>query len=171
MKTTDGDDLELEFLVVPLICEALSGQVITRALDNYPHLVGLDLAEIGTGTTKKVDVLIGSDHYWKVVSGEIVRGSTGPTALKSRFGWILSGPLSGLMECSTISNLACCQTLLTNSDPLQKSDTELEIALRRFWDLESLGIQGEEPTLYEKFVAFINNRYQVRLPWKEHHPT
>ena len=54
MKTTGGDDLELEFLVVPLICEALSGQVITRALDNYPHLVGLDLAEIGTGTTKKV---------------------------------------------------------------------------------------------------------------------
>eukprot|EP00731_Ephydatia_muelleri_P019650 Em0012g475a len=156
MKTTDGDDLELEFLVVPLICEALSGQVITRALDNYPHLVGLDLAEIGTGTTKKVDVLIGSDHYWKVVSGEIVRGSTGPTALKSRFGWILSGPLSGLMECSTISNLACCQTLLTNSDPLQKSDTELEIALRRFWDLESLGIQGEEPTLLYK-IAIIGD--------------
>ena len=168
MKTTDGDDLELEFLVVPLICEALSGQVITRALDNYPHLVGLDLAETGTSTNKKVGVLIGSDHYWKVVSGEIVRGSTGPTALKSRFGWILSGPLSGLMECSTISNLACCQTLFTTSDPLQRSDTELEIALRRFWDLESLGIQGEEPTLYEKFVnsiAFINNRYQVRLPW------
>ena len=174
MKTTYGDDLELEFLVVPLICEALSGQVITCALDNHPHLVGLDLAEIGTGTTKKVDVLIGSDHYWKVVSGEIVRGSTGPTALKSRFGWILSGPLSGLMECSTISNLACCQTLLTNSDPLQKSDTELEIALRRFWDVESLGIQGKETTLYEKFVnsiAFINNRYPVRLPWKEYHPT
>ena len=98
MKTTDGDDLELKFLVFSLICEALSGQVITHALDNYPHLVGLDLAETGTGTTKNVDVLIGSDHYWKVVSWEIVRGSTGPTALKSRFGWILSGQLSGLME-------------------------------------------------------------------------
>ena len=72
MKTTDGDELELEFIVVPFICEALSGQVITCTLDNYSHLVGLDLAETGTSTNKKVGVLIGADHYWKVVSGEII---------------------------------------------------------------------------------------------------
>ena len=63
--------------------------------------------------------------------------------------------------------------LLTSSDPQQNSNTECEVIMKRFWDLESLDIQGEEPTLYERFVnsiAFINNRYQVRLPWKEHHP-
>ena len=66
MKTTEGDDLELEFIVVPIICEALSGQVITRTLNSYPHLAGLNLAETGTGMNMKVEFLIGSDHYWKV---------------------------------------------------------------------------------------------------------
>ena len=65
-------------------------------VDSYDHLQGLQLAdsisaEIGQ---QNIDVLIGSDYYFDVVSGEVIRGSNGPTTVSSLFGWILSGPTS-----------------------------------------------------------------------------
>ena len=44
--------------------------------------------------------------------------------------------------------------------------------LKSFWELESLGIQEREKTLYDDFathIAFRGVRYQVALPWKEFH--
>ena len=38
-----------------------------------------------------IDVLIGSNHYWDLVTNEILHGDFGPTAVKSKFGWLLSG--------------------------------------------------------------------------------
>ena len=49
----------------------------------------------------------------------------------------------------------------------------LEGSLKRFWDLESLGIVQEEDSPYDKFVqriTFDGHRYEVCLPWKEHYP-
>lgn len=54
----------------------------------------------------------------------------------------------------------------------QCNDTNLDSVLRRFWDLESLGIVSDEPSVYEKFlrgITFNNMRYEVRLPWKDEH--
>ena len=42
-----------------------------------------------------------------------------------------------------------------------------------FWDLESIGIEAEESSVYEEFmqnIKFHIGRYCVRLPWKSHHP-
>ena len=44
--------------------------------------------------------------------------------------------------------------------------------LQAFWELEAVGIQEEERTLYDEFVGvikFVEGRYQVPLPWKEFH--
>ena len=41
-----------------------------------------------------------------------------------------------------------------------------------FWDLESLGIQPNEATVYDEFessIQFSGKRYEVSLPWKESH--
>ena len=43
--------------------------------------------------------------------------------------------------------------------------------MRRFWDLESLGIRPR--SVYEEFqerITFENNKYEVDLPWKVPHP-
>jgi len=48
----------------------------------------------------------------------------------------------------------------------------LDEQLRAFWELETLGIQDTEKTLYDDFavaVKFENGRYKVPLPWKEFH--
>ena len=39
-----------------------------------------------------IDVLIGSDYYWQLVSGRVVRGDDGPVALHTNLGWVLTGP-------------------------------------------------------------------------------
>lgn len=63
----------MPFLSVPLICEPLTNQPILYANDNYAHLAGLDLADSATADEHlDIDVLVGSDHYWKLVTGEVI---------------------------------------------------------------------------------------------------
>eukprot|EP00731_Ephydatia_muelleri_P009508 Em0005g94a len=56
---------------------------------------------------------------------------------------------------------------------LPSGDSSLDQTLKMFWDLESIGIEAKESSVYEEFmqnIKFQNGRYCVRLPWKEHHP-
>ena len=49
---------------------------------------------------------------------------------------------------------------------------EITSKLGKFWDYESLGIQNDSLSLYDKFVSeveFTEGRYQVQLPFKEDH--
>ena len=40
-----------------------------------------------------VDILIGSDYYLVAVIGDVTHGKGGPVAVRSKFGWLLSGPV------------------------------------------------------------------------------
>ena len=62
-------------------------------VSKYAHLKCLDLADSGNLRRGDIDVLIGSDYYWQVVTGEIANGDSGPVAMSSIFGWLLSGPV------------------------------------------------------------------------------
>lgn len=45
--------------------------------------------------------------------------------------------------------------------------------IKHFWDLETLGIKPDQPSVYEKFIKDITHneeRYEVNLPFKESHP-
>ena len=92
----------------------------------------------------------------------------GPIAIHTKLGWVLSGPT--LAE----GGSCCFATLVTKhvlrADVQQQESASLEEQLRSFWELESLGIQEVEKTLYDDFagcIAFNQGRYQVALPWKE----
>uniref|UniRef100_A0A1X7VE19 Uncharacterized protein n=1 Tax=Amphimedon queenslandica TaxID=400682 RepID=A0A1X7VE19_AMPQE len=45
--------------------------------------------------------------------------------------------------------------------------TGLNEQLKKFWELESLGITKEEKSLYDQFVSFIGESYHVTLPWRD----
>ena len=81
-------------LSFPTICSPLPSRVDAN---NYPHLHGLKLADY-SDSEDSIDVLIGSDYYWDFVTSEIVRGDFGPTAVNSKFGWILSGPTEAVIN-------------------------------------------------------------------------
>ena len=64
-------------------------------------------------------------------------------------------------------------TLRIESHSLSLTDAHLDSQLKKFWDLEALGIEDNEPSVYEEFekkISFKDGRYEVHLPWKEPHP-
>ena len=96
VKTKRGTYLELQLLVVPLICDTLTGQPMTCARVRYSHLNGLELADSGAiNDAIEISMLIGADYYWEIVTGRICRRRSGPTAIETKLGWVLSGPVPG----------------------------------------------------------------------------
>ena len=161
--------MEIQALVVPLICESLSSQPIAECRD-YEHLADLNLADFANASDSlEVDLLIGSDLYWNLVTGRVRRGKDGPLAVHTKVGWVLSGPVE--QEASSAS-LTLCTTSTPKIDTLSANDN-LDDTLRRFWDLDALGITRDESSVYDKFtqrISFTGTRYQVCLPWKDDHP-
>ena len=74
-----------------------------------------------------VSVLVGADYYWQFIQDHVVRGD-GPTAVQSRLGYLLSGPLPSPQHTDTtslhVSILSCTTGGATPS---------------RFWNMESTG--------------------------------
>ena len=69
-------------------CSPLSGQCIELAKHRFPHLQGLKLANSSGGhSSLDVDLLIGADSYWQVVTGQIKQGELGgPVAINTHLG-------------------------------------------------------------------------------------
>ena len=81
---------------VDVICGPIANQTIDFAQQHYPHLQNLPLADSASGDKGlKVDVMIGADYYWSFVQNHVVRGesSYSPVAIRTRLGYILSGPV------------------------------------------------------------------------------
>jgi hypothetical protein len=171
VHVSNGEVIMLNALVVPFICNPITFQPISVSRERFDHLMGLELADSADAQESlEIDVLIGSDSYWSFVTGNIIRGICGPTAVQTKMGWVLSGP-AGPPEISTnlIFNATHALTVSTS-----EADSSLDEQLKQFWTLESLGIMEDEPSVHETFlqhIKFNGERYQVSLPWKEAHPT
>ena len=50
-------------------------------------------------------VLVGSDLYWRLVTGRVVHGENGPAAIETVFGWVLSGPVDSTPELTTLATM------------------------------------------------------------------
>jgi hypothetical protein len=168
--TKNSDPLILATVVVPHICDPIRAPPIT-ATGAHEHLNGLELADSDyLGGELEIDVLVGSDHYWEVVTGRIIRGTSGPAAVETKLGWVLSGPVEGIAQETTAINFVSTHSLRVDAFTEQQS---LEEGLKRFWELESLGILKDEQSVYDTFtqqISFKQGRYEVHLPWKESHP-
>ena len=86
-----GECSQLQALQFPTICSSLPNLV---NLERFPSLLKLDLADPPSSAPKGIDMLIGSDYYWSIVGEEVIRTDGGPTVVKSKHGWLLSGPLA-----------------------------------------------------------------------------
>lgn len=165
-------DASLSVHVVPTICEPLSSQPITATVQSHEHLMKLDLADSAESDSRlPIDVLVGCDYYWDLVTGSICRGVTGPTAIHTKLGWVLSGPTP---SSKSVSHSSACvvTTHLLHVETQSVELSQLTEQLQSFWDLESLGIVKQEKTLYEDFtsrISFEDGHYKVPLPWKELH--
>ena len=173
-----GKHIEISAHVVDKVCSPLKQQFISGALEAYPHLRGLKLAEnYNDGSDLPINILIGADYYWDICTGHTKRGEGGPCAIKTRLGWVLSGPLDDMNQvgerevCSETSNLNLQTHVLLVRD---SAATSLNKQVERFWSLESSGIiPNEGEGVYDSFIEEINfegGKYSVSLPWKSEVP-
>lgn len=171
LATRDGTPKHLMLFTVPTICEPITSQPISVCCSNFEHLAGIDLADSSNGRgSLEVDILIGSDQYWEFVTGETRRGSSGPVAISTRLGWVLSGPTT-----ATARNVpaACLVTHTLRVDGLASESQQLDDRIKSFWELESFGIMDSECSVHDEFgssIQLVEGRYEVQLPWKDAHP-
>ena len=158
-----------EVISIPKIATPLQN-FATVNLHSLPHLKGLRLAHpITDEQSFEVDLLIGADQYWNVVEDQIIKGP-GPTAAKSKIGYLLSGPVPSSNQSSTLN----ANILYIMTEP-----KEVEMQLERFWNLESIEILPNEAThenteflrhYQDTSITLKDGRYHAKLPWKQDPP-
>ncbi|KRX48311.1 hypothetical protein T09_7139, partial [Trichinella sp. T9] len=126
-------------------------------LSEWPHLSNLPVADQCEERTFTIDVLIGLDYYFNLVGGDVRRDPAGgPVAIHSQLGWILCG-----QTCRRPTTAVT--TLLTH---VEKSADQI---LRRFWELEAIGIATDNQTAppeqealqrFEEGLSFDGERYE-----------
>ena len=131
--------------------------------DKWKHLSGLELADPEFGTPGAIDLLLGTEIFGQVVLHGRRFGPRGsPTALKTHFGWVLSGAVNGRKHQGSET---CCLTT-TSADDL----------LRKFWEIEHPSLQQPILSTEEKMVVRHfeethtrdgSGRFIVPLPIKE----
>ncbi|CAL8127281.1 unnamed protein product [Orchesella dallaii] len=124
---------------------------------------GIQLSDVGVGCSE-VDILIGSDYWGSLLTGEVFKLKCGLVAVNTMFGWALSGRVPVVA-----SNLAVpvMSMLATTND------------LSSLWSLEALGIndpievvtrEEDERRALSHFKETVtrdeSGRYVVSLPWK-----
>lgn len=169
MITDSGELIPIDVLIVPSIANPLANYHISE-VKNLPYLQGLKLAHpVSNDSEFTISFLIGADHYWRIVENQIIRGS-GPTAVKSKIGYLLSGPTSQSSRTKGTSD---------HIYNVIAMHTSLEQSLERFWNLESIGIVNTPDkkefnenvkTYQDKCIEFHDNKYYAKLPWKYDHP-
>ena len=92
IKCQDDSRQPINALVLSTITAPLHTK--NREVNYLSYLRDLPLAHpTNTNEDFEVDILIGNDHYWDFVQNDIIRGN-GPTAMKSKLGYLISGPIS-----------------------------------------------------------------------------
>ena len=165
IEVCSGPALRLRAFAVPTICEPLASSSLELSIDHLSHLKLADPPD-GSSNGREIDILVGSDYYWSLVTGRIQRGQSGPVAIETKVGWVLSGPAT-LVGGQDHPTTLVTHTLHVNC--LKR----LESQLRSFWDIESLGIVKEGDVVLDNFeerIVFQEGRYEVPLPWKTSQP-
>ena len=120
----------------------------------------MKLSDVG-GTYSDIDILVGSDYWGLMLTGEKFDICGGLTAQKTIFGWTLSGKLPDPSLANTVVSMLSAPTELSS-----------------LWNLDQIGIQDsitkkteaqEKADSLMKFNQTVergdDGRYVVALPW------
>ncbi|XP_063416141.1 uncharacterized protein LOC134697785 [Mytilus trossulus] len=156
VETETGHKIPIHALTVPMIATPIKNHI--RFIDrNSNYLQDLKLAHpVTQQDTFEISLLIGADFYWEIVEDKVVRGN-GPTAVKSKLGYLLSGPLNS--EKSQLSTVSSISNVLI-SHKTEKHDLEA------FRKIEATGIESPGVHGKESYIEFRDDKDFTKLPWK-----
>ena len=179
VQTIHTDDVRVPALVLKNIAAPLN--VKNSEVRRMPHLKGLKLAHpVSADGLFNIDVLIAADRYWDIVQDKTIRGN-GPTAIQSKVGYLLSGPIKCHNQASSSTQETPIQIhtglTLVNEIPEIRDDHQYVLqTLDQFWKLESLRITPKvtstdtelREAYQQQILDKVGEKYKAR-PWKEIH--
>ena len=136
----------------------------------WKHLEDLALPDCTKG---EVEILLGANVLEAILQKEARVGRSGePVAIRTAFGWSLTGSIAGFAPSHTR------EVMFVHTSSQQKGDRELSASLADWWSTEAFGtLAGAEPVLppeeekamkiLEKTTRHCGDRYEVGLLWKD----
>ncbi|GBN38457.1 hypothetical protein AVEN_122720-1 [Araneus ventricosus] len=166
-----GTLFEFDFLEQEVICgnmHRLPKEQILKELKRHK----IWISDLGDGCPK-IEMLLGSDVYGKVITSGVKQLKGGLTAVNTKLGWTICGE-----HASSNNENRELSTMLTSSfffvQNLKVSD---------LWNLETIGITDdgrsltneiEDELAREQFLSYLSRneegRYSVGLPWTQKQP-
>ncbi|RVE40950.1 hypothetical protein evm_014400 [Chilo suppressalis] len=150
--------LQMEVLGTREICGPIPLVSNRKLLQKMSHH-NIQLSDV-INEEKEIEILIGADNSGILIGGEIIQLDDNVTAIRSKFGWYIQGPVS--TRISVYNSLTC------------------NLNVTDLWSLETLGIRDpaemiKEKEQEDKIMKYFNDsitinnegRYEVRLLWKE----
>ncbi|XP_018400225.1 PREDICTED: uncharacterized protein LOC108777761 [Cyphomyrmex costatus] len=152
--------VKLGFSVLPKITMNLSLTEINKRHLQIPS--SITLADPSFHTPGQVDLLLGSTIFWELLCvGQIKLEKNQPVAQKTKFGWIIAGPIT--FESNNMSIVSASMSFYSE---------KIEDQLERFWKVEESAIcPGRTENNEECENEFVqthrrnkDGRFEIRLP-------
>lgn len=156
--------LEFEFLDQNVICgdiPRVTGGPILKELKRN----NIWLSDIGSDYPK-IEILIGSDYYGKILTGRVKQLKGGLTAVGTKLGWVVCGTSDELIDHNKDTSTLCSNLAVHDFN------------ISDLWNLETIGIldankplnsASEEEIARDQFLNSLtrneDGRYCVALPW------
>ena len=165
------------------ICTPITSQNLSFAKREYAHLRNINLADSNIDNkNSNIDTLIGADFYWDIILDGFVRGNSGPVAINTKVGYVLSGPLTNSCNKNKNNSVMLTHVMKVQAEIISENDSIVN-DFSKVWSEEN----NLKNYLYEKddyfdnefnFKEYINEsstfdqlkkRYQVEFPFKSDH--
>lgn len=152
--------VEVNCMILPRITNMLPSVKVNANKLNIPGDILVELADSRFYEPSEVDILIGADLFWELVTSQQVKLGKGlPTLQSSKLGWLVTGPVD--IICNYEAN---CHLARSVSEQLE-----------RFWKVEegicidNLQSSTEEEFCEKHFVKNMhrteNGRFCVKIPF------
>ena len=116
---------------MPTICSPLSERFIELAKNQYTHLNNIQLGDCNVNNSdSQIDVLIGAEDYWDIMTEKVNHRSKGPVAIKTILGWVLNGTFQWQSSSQTSVNL--CDSHVLKISAIEKNSI-CNDKFTRFW--------------------------------------
>ena len=173
LKGKNEDGFYLRGFDVPVICAPLSNQHLDAVKSKF-ELVK-QLVPQNKEINGEIDVLIGADFSWSLMTDDIIRLDDRLVAIRSKLGYMLSGFIVDDEKVNNSSNCVHVLNVDVNNNNLMSMEENIILneKVENFWNLDTLGIVNNEKSVYdinEKKIKVVDRRYEVSLPFKNYHP-
>lgn len=150
---------KVKFLVVPQITSVLPNSYVNISNLKLPN--NIELADPSFYCPSEIDILLGADVYWDIVTSNTIKlGKGKPVLQSSKFGFLVAGPIANSQP---VSQVYC------------HFSQEIRDSLEKFWLIDDLPPKKTyspdeqlcEQHFIDNFTRLPSGRFSVQMPLKE----